>query len=158
MAFPCLQDEIWFRDHGMPSLHILPSFFQGRVYRARYPCQTILSSLNTSCSLTFLLCFLCLDTPVPINLILSGPEVPVPASSPPGSLPQSLMLPHAPSSASAVLYCVWFTGLSPALECKLLEGRAPISFISILRALQIWHRADTARVGLRNVWMTVWEG
>ena len=51
--------------------------------------------------------------------------------------------PHAPSLASAVLYCVWFTGLSPTLECKLLEGRAPVSFISILCALQIWHRADT---------------
>ena len=63
-----------------------------------------------------------------------------------GKPSQSPALPlcfHAPSLAPDALYCVWLTGLSPTLDCELLGGRAPISCISILCALQIWHGADT---------------
>lgn len=92
---------------------------------------------------------------VPINLILSSPEVPVPALSPFRSLP------YASSLCFCALYqhqlnfirC-WVTCLAPSLDCKLLGERDSGPFISLLYK---FGRGQAHRVALLNVWMIEWE-
>lgn len=142
----------------MQNFHVLPSFLQGRVYPARYPFQTILSSLNTSCSLTFLLCFLCLQHSCPHQSNSLWPWSPSSSTISFGKA--------SPSFLFSLLLCISFS-ISCTTLCLVSLACLPQYIIGCLREetdspspSSVLYRFGTGqihRVGLLNVWMVAWE-